>query len=473
MLLLPRIWSGSLESVMDPPSAMPPDSPTHTSEQSRCWITAPEINISHVKADPECKFSGQIFVDEDVVCSLPWIESTVPLKWSGLLPWSAPLSSEITLRVCRSVKHKSRHYYFPPFSIPDVDETGELTLALSEARWSATIRFLTSKAAEHLFPSTLEKLSLLEDEREAPSPEAAEKGLFKHVLQFTRFATEPLAQVLLEPTMKMSLVIVMNTWELLDQQAQLDEGIKSILQSLICIRDVNDMTHRFSSSALASAAGSLEEPIRCILGLLEQISIYMHNQLSTNNLVCIPTDKEEHGDTDSVDEDLARLKDLAVLFRDSWMPMGALQDTNNPVYNDQPDITNQDTYAEATIPDRADSSGTLNHGASSAIDPHEILDLLRPAEPSGYDPDQACLDGTREAILATLIKWTQTRHTSESLMWISGQVGTGKTAIATSLCQRLHNARALAGSFFFQPNDPESSSPLRLFNNLIRAIAIQ
>ncbi|KAF8701712.1 WD40 repeat-like protein, partial [Rhizoctonia solani] len=452
---------------MDPPSAMPPNSPTHTSEQSQCWIT--EINISHVKADPECKVSGQIFVDEDVVCSLPWIESTVPLKWSGLLPWSAPLSSEITLRVCRSVKDKSRHYYFPPFSIPEVDETGELTLALSEARWLATIRFLTLKAAEHSFPSALEKLSLLEDEREALNPEAAEKGLFKHVLQFTRFATE----VLPEPTIKMSLVIVMNTWELLDQQAQLDEGIKSILQNLICIRDVNDMTHRFSGSALASAIGSSEEPIRCILGLLEQISIYMHNQLSTNNLVCIPTDKEERGDTDSVDEDLARLKDLAVSFRDSWMPMGALQDTNNPVYNDQPDITNQDTYAEATIPDRADSSGTLNHGASSAIDPHEILDLLRPAEPSGYDPDQACLDGTREAILATLIKLTQTRHTSESLMWVSGQVGMGKTAIATSLCQRLHNARALAGSFFFQPNDPESSSPLRLFNNLIRAIAIQ
>ncbi|KAF8731258.1 hypothetical protein RHS02_07598, partial [Rhizoctonia solani] len=163
---------------MDPPSAMPPNSPTHTDEQSRCWITTPEINISHVKANPECKVSGQIFVDEDVVCSLPWIESTVPLKWSGLLPWSAPLSSEITLRVCRSVKDKSRHYYFPPFSIPDVDETGELTLALSEARWSATIKFLTLKAAEHLFPSTLEKLSLLEDEREAPSPEAAEKGLF-------------------------------------------------------------------------------------------------------------------------------------------------------------------------------------------------------------------------------------------------------------------------------------------------------
>ncbi|KAF8702671.1 WD40 repeat-like protein, partial [Rhizoctonia solani] len=457
---------------MDPPSAMPPNSPTHTSEQSQCWIAAPEINISHVKADPECKVSGQIFVDEDVVCSLPWIESTVPLKWSGLLPWSAPLSSEITLRVCRSVKHKSRHYYFPPFSIPDVDESGELTLALSEARWSATIRFLTSKAVEHSFPSALEKLNLLEDEHEALNPEATEKGLFKHVLQFTRFATEPLAQALSEPTIKMSLVIVMNTWELLDRQAQLDEGIKSILQSLICIRDVNDMTHRFSSSALASAIGSSEEPIRCILGLLEQISIYMHNQLSMNNLVCIPTDKEEHGDTDNIDEDLARLKDLAVSFRDSWMPMGASQDTNNPVYNDQPDITNQDTYAEATIPDRADSFGMLNHGASSAIDPHEILDLLRPAEPSGYDPDQACLDGTREAILATLIKWTQTRHTSESLMWISGQVGMGKTAIATSLCQRLHNAQTLAGSFFCR-HDGESNNPLQLFNNLIHAIAIR
>ncbi|KAF8749920.1 hypothetical protein RHS01_09662 [Rhizoctonia solani] len=444
---------------MDPPPAMPPNSPTHTDEQSQCWITAPEINISHVKADPECKFSGQIFVDEDVVCSLPWIKSTVPLKWSGLLPWNAPLSSEITLCVCRSVKDKSRHYYFPPFSIPEVDETGELTLGvLSRNRQvdgvayflvNSTVRgslvgynqVSDFKSGGTLVSQYTQKTQSPRGRTQSTEPGSGREGLFKHVLQFTRFATKPLAQVLPEKTIKISLVIVMNTWELLDQQAQLDERIKSILQHLICIWDVNDMTHRVSSSALASAIGSSEEPIRCILGLLEQILIYMHNQLSTNNLVYIPTNKEEHGDTDDIDKDLAWLRDLAVLFRDSWMPMGALQDTNNPVYNDQPDITNQDTYAEATIPDRPDSFGMLNHGASLAIDPHKILNLLRPAEPSGYNPDQACLDSTRKAILATLIKWTQTCHTLESLMWISGQVGMGKTAIATSLCQRLHNAQ--------------------------------
>ncbi|KEP47128.1 WD40-repeat protein (notchless protein), related protein [Rhizoctonia solani 123E] len=57
-------------------------------------------------------------------------------------------------------------------------------------------------------------------------------------------------------------------------------------------------------------------------------------------------------------------------------------------------------------------------------------------------------------------------------MWISGQAGIGKTAIATSLCQRLDSIRALAGSFFCRRDDPGSSDPLTLINNLACEMAM-
>ncbi|CCO32470.1 hypothetical protein BN14_06530 [Rhizoctonia solani AG-1 IB] len=102
-----------------------------------------------------------------------------------------------------------------------------------------------------------------------------------------------------------------------------------------------------------------------------------------------------------------------------------------------------------------------------------MLSLLRPMDPSGYDPHRACMDGTREVVLSKIMTWTQNRDTSEKLMWICGQIGMGKTAIATSLCQRLDKTQALAGSFFCQRDDPSLSDPLRMINNLVHDIALR
>ncbi|KEP45692.1 putative WD40-repeat protein (notchless protein), related protein [Rhizoctonia solani 123E] len=106
------------------------------------------------------------------------------------------------------------------------------------------------------------------------------------------------------------------------------------------------------------------------------------------------------------------------------------------------------------------------------IDWYEVVDLLRPLNPSGYDPNQACSDGTREVLLNKVINWTQNRESAETFMWISGQVGMGKTAVATSLCQRLDRVGVLAGSFFCRRDSPNFNDPLLLINNLICDLAM-
>ncbi|CAE7122344.1 unnamed protein product [Rhizoctonia solani] len=64
---------------------MSADPPVPGADYFRHWITG--IEISPDNTDPSCKFSAKIFVDDELACSLPWIEHTRPLRWSGLLLW--------------------------------------------------------------------------------------------------------------------------------------------------------------------------------------------------------------------------------------------------------------------------------------------------------------------------------------------------------------------------------------------------
>ncbi|QRV80604.1 Vegetative incompatibility protein HET-E-1 [Ceratobasidium sp. AG-Ba] len=56
-------------------------------------------------------------------------------------------------------------------------------------------------------------------------------------------------------------------------------------------------------------------------------------------------------------------------------------------------------------------------------------------------------------------------------MWIYGQAGLGKSAIATSLCQKLDKCSLLAASFFCKRDDPDRCNAQRVLCSLIYGIA--
>ncbi|KAG8762144.1 hypothetical protein FRC11_010896, partial [Ceratobasidium sp. 423] len=416
---------------------MSTDPSASEAEQLRYWITGVEVTPG--STDPNCKFSARIFVDEELVCNMPWINNTRPLRWSGLLPCNASPLSMVALRLCKSVRDRPRYFNFPPFVVSEVDEeTGESTLELPSAAWVVTINSLTLKTAERLFPEELEKFNAIEGVYNSLEPNGTVKYLFKNALQFASIVAE-----------------------VLDQQAELDGVVHALLHGLTRIRDMVDIANQASTSMLATAMNRSKEPIDSILALLEDISVYLLNRYSTNDLVHIPPEDAGDNNADDVEAYLARLEDLNKAFNSSWSPATASR--ANPIHevvSESPGISRQDYQ-------------TTTDGPTRTMDPYEVLDRLRPMDPSGYDPRRACLDGTREAVLNRIITWTQNRDNSEGFMWISGQAGMGKTAIATSLCQRLDNIRALAGSFFCQRDDPDSSDPLRLMNNLIHEIALE
>ncbi|KAG8753330.1 hypothetical protein FRC11_007520, partial [Ceratobasidium sp. 423] len=358
-----------------------------------------------------------------------------------------------------SVKGKPRYYNFPPLIISEVDEeTGESILELPEAAWVVTIRSLASLAINERFLDEGDKLHNNEGVYRRNDPHGGIKYLFMPTLQFASI----IAQAVPECNAKVSFLIYLKAWECLEKRAdELEETILEILRGFTRIREIIDTVGQASNSVLTTAMAQSKRPINGILTLLEDVSIYIYNHYTTNDLAHIPRDEAGSQGAYDVGAYLTLLEALQKEFYTSWSSATtSYTDATHVRDNGPSELLQQNVH-------------TTVDETTKRIDPYEILNQLRPMDPSGYDPDQACLDGTREAVLSKILTWTQNRDNSESFMWISGQAGMGKTSIATSLCQRLDNIGALAGSFFCQHDHPDLSDPLRVINNLVHEFSMQ
>jgi hypothetical protein len=102
-----------------------------------------------------------------------------------------------------------------------------------------------------------------------------------------------------------------------------------------------------------------------------------------------------------------------------------------------------------------------------------LLNKLDPVGPARYGSAPACLPGTRENILGEVFDWTRRHDTSESLLWVHGHAGLGKSAIATSACKMFDACDALAASFFCKRDDPERRDPQRVLTTIIYGLAVR
>ncbi|KAG9123473.1 hypothetical protein FRC07_014898 [Ceratobasidium sp. 392] len=102
-----------------------------------------------------------------------------------------------------------------------------------------------------------------------------------------------------------------------------------------------------------------------------------------------------------------------------------------------------------------------------------VLNELKPLGDARYDSTRACLAGTRERLLQEVVDWCLRSDASENLLWIYGQAGLGKSAIATSLCQQLDKDRRLAASFFCKRDDVQRRDPQRVLTTVIHGLALQ
>ncbi|KAG8719949.1 hypothetical protein FRC09_010354 [Ceratobasidium sp. 395] len=104
----------------------------------------------------------------------------------------------------------------------------------------------------------------------------------------------------------------------------------------------------------------------------------------------------------------------------------------------------------------------------------ELRELLKELQPVGnarYNSARSCLKGTRSKILGDILNWSQNSQDGEALLWVHGQTGIGKSAIATSVCQQLDDRKRLGASFFCKRDDPALQNPERVLRTLIYDLA--
>jgi len=88
------------------------------------------------------------------------------------------------------------------------------------------------------------------------------------------------------------------------------------------------------------------------------------------------------------------------------------------------------------------------------------LGLLRQAaslpaahDSSDRDPPPRCAEGTRKKVIADIVNWINDPSPRESVLWLNGPFGNGKSAIMQTTAETLRNdpqmSHLLAGSFFF------------------------
>ena len=86
------------------------------------------------------------------------------------------------------------------------------------------------------------------------------------------------------------------------------------------------------------------------------------------------------------------------------------------------------------------------------------------------------MEGTRQSILNGIVSWVASPQEGNeaprrNTYWLYGSPGIGKTSLAHSICDRLHDQKHLAGAFFCRRDDPNLSKPGNILPTFIYKLA--
>ncbi|RDA88617.1 hypothetical protein CP532_5880 [Ophiocordyceps camponoti-leonardi (nom. inval.)] len=86
------------------------------------------------------------------------------------------------------------------------------------------------------------------------------------------------------------------------------------------------------------------------------------------------------------------------------------------------------------------------------------------------EPESRCLPNTRVELLDQIKSWANNEE-AESIFWLNGMAGTGKSTVSRSIADALHQESKLGASFFFKRGEEYRDNPSRLFTTLASQLA--
>ena len=106
----------------------------------------------------------------------------------------------------------------------------------------------------------------------------------------------------------------------------------------------------------------------------------------------------------------------------------------------------------------------------TCVEQEFLLTQLKCIE-TGYDLKLCCMEGTCETLLNQIMAWAANELDTNNLYWIHSLPGIGKTSLAHSICEQLHNKQCLTGAFFCQRDDVNMSKIRNILPTLISKLA--
>jgi hypothetical protein len=107
--------------------------------------------------------------------------------------------------------------------------------------------------------------------------------------------------------------------------------------------------------------------------------------------------------------------------------------------------------------------------------PDRLKQELAPVHAARFDGGEGaantCLPGTRVNLLNNLVAWAKD-VSSPPVLWLSGLAGTGKSTVARSFCEKLHQD-TLVASFFISRNSADRRVAKRIMNSLVYQLGSQ
>ncbi|CAE6351761.1 unnamed protein product [Rhizoctonia solani] len=243
--------------------------------------------------------------------------------------------------------------------------------------------------------------------------------VFKSMLEIGGLISEA------HPAARLAFAICTMAWERLEKQEKLNGDIKDLTQRLVDVAGLLEVIRDHARTE------HLKNTLQSLCDLIEDVSIFALDFDPNTSFMHTARSLFDSTPQDEADELVRRFQRLQ---KSLSMSMSA-----------------QVTKVIVGANDR------------------ELLRQLRPVEPSGHDPTRICQEGTRVALLNQLRKDIESQ--SPNFLWISGQAGMGKSAVATSLCEVLSKPDSSGSpalvSFFCRRDDPNMRDPLQLVNSVI------
>ncbi|KID92201.1 P-loop NTPase [Metarhizium guizhouense ARSEF 977] len=110
-----------------------------------------------------------------------------------------------------------------------------------------------------------------------------------------------------------------------------------------------------------------------------------------------------------------------------------------------------------------------------SLDQKSVLSRLPIAAGATYDSfseegNPTCMENTRVSLLDSITQWVDDPY-AESIFWLNGMAGTGKSTIARTVSRILARTSCLGASFFFKRGEADRDNLRRLFTTVAAQLA--